>query len=332
MVIEWANWPEAEAAAHWDAALTAFPDYNLYQSYGWGEFKRRHGWQVQRGIVLVDGAQEAMAQCFVREIRPARIIVIWVPGGPAGSAAGRLHLREALARRYSGRTVYLRMNIQQEERIPDTVGLKQAGWLQARAPLGCRSTFHLDLTLDETVLRTALSGNWRHNLRRGEERCRTMDVWSDGKPLEALYAVYRESAHRKKMSPAFSLDDVRALRSLLGQSFTLAFCHGDSGEPLAVRGYGAIGRVGHDLIAGVTPQGRKDYASYFLLWRMLNLAKEQGVTLYDLSGVDPEAAGGVFNFKKGLGGRSVTLVGEWEWSNARWARFISNLAIRLRAH
>jgi len=329
-VTEWSEWSEAEAAAKWDSALTALPSYNLYQSYGWGEFKRRHGWTVRRGSIVVDGAREAMAQCLVREVPAVRITVVWVPGGPAGSAKGRRRLGQALRQHYPYCFFYLRANILEEDRAEERNGLTASGWVPSRAKVSQPVTFHLDLVPDEVTRRNALSGNWRHNLNRGEERGGTVKVWEPAQPLDSVYAVYSDMVRLKEIPPAVSLGELDALRRALGRSFTLAVALGADGSPCAVRGFGRIGTRAHDLIAGVSEAGRKIYANYHLTWQLLGLAREQGVLVYDMGGVDWERAAGVSNFKKGLGGRVVSVVGEWEWTNAGWLRWGMNLAIRFR--
>ena len=64
------------------------------------------------------------------------------------------------------------------------------------------------------------------------------------------------------------------------------------------------------------------------MWRLLGLAREQGVRLYDMNGADPQGAAGIFNFKQGLGGRIVPLLGEWEWAPSRLLQWGTNLMIR----
>lgn len=327
-MIEWAEWSDAEAATKWDVALTALPNYNLYQSYGWGEFKRRHGWSIRRGSVVINGAQVAMAQCLVREIQPARIVVAWVPGGPAGSLTGWLELGTVLQRRYHGRAFYLRANILLEGANPEYVkALSSTGWVPASVLVGTPLTFHLDLTPDETVRRRALTGNWRHNLQRGEQRGSQVELWEGGRSMDVVYGVYQRMAWLKDIAQTFTLDDLRAMQAILSSSFTLAVAIANDGYPCAIRGFAKLGTRAHDLIAGVSEKGRKLYAGYLLMWRLLQCARDQGVVLYDLSGADPKAPG-VFNFKKGLGGQQVHFVGEWDWSTSLWLRRGVNLATR----
>ena len=331
MVTEWAEWSEAEAAAKWDAALTTLPDYNVYQAYSWGEFKKRSGWIVRRGSVLVHSEPVAMAQCLVRELRSARVVVVWVPGGPVGSEVGRFRLGETLQERYRGWYLYLRANILEEAQSANRADMASAGWTPVQTRLGSNLTFHLDLAPDEKTRRRSLTSNWRHNLKRGEQRGGIIQVWDENQPLEPVYAVYHETNRLKGIPERFSIDDLQALRRTQGRAFTLAVVIGKDQRPCAIRGFARIGNKAYDLIAGVSSVGREQYSNYSLTWKLLELAREQGVHLYDLSGADPDAAASVFNFKKGLGGRLVSLVGEWEWARSWWLRWGVNFGIRFRS-
>lgn len=326
-MIEWDEWSDAEAATSWDATVGSLPEHSVYQAYGWGEYKRRAGWQVRRGVVLIDGARAATAQCLVREVRLARLVVVWVPGGPAGSVPGRLHLGRALRRRYRGWSLCLRANIVAEKRAVDDAEMRAAGWVPADVRVGGPLTFHLDLTQPEAERRAALHANWRHNLRRGEARSAETRVWGAGDPIEPVYDVYRQMIDLKRLAAAMGLADLQALRGAFGCDFTLVVSAERDGTLSAVRGCARIGSRGYDLLAAVTPVGRRTYASYVAMWRLLDAVRAQGVRLYDVSGADPGAAGGVYNFKRGLAGRRVSMVGEWEWSTSRLLRWGVNRAL-----
>lgn len=327
---EWVEWSESEAAVKWDAALSALPCYNLYQTYGWGEFKRRHNWIIRRGSVIIDGAPAAMAQCLIREIRPVRVVIVWVPGGPAGRVEGRLRLGETLRQRYREKAFCLRTNVLVEGGAEEKMEMMAAGWVAASAEVGCPLTIHLDLGPDEQARRRALTVNWRHNLKRGEERGTVIEVWEPTRSLETVYAVYRETSRLKGIPESMNLADLYALREALGSSLTLAVAVRDEKKPCAFRGFGRIGDRAQDLLAGLSCSGRKYYANYPLMWRLLELAREQGARLYDMSGADPKRAPGVFDFKNGLGGRLMPLVGEWDWSSSVWLRRALNAAVRYR--
>ena len=91
---------------------------------------------------------------------------------------------------------------------------------------------------------------------------------------------------------------------------------------LAARAGGWLGLQGYDLFAATSRAGRKSYASYVTLWRLLEDLRQYGVKTYDLAGVDPLGTPGVYHFKRGIGGVEIQRLGEWEWSQSeslKWA-------------
>lgn len=330
VVIEWVEWSDDEAAARWNAVLETFPTYNLYQSFEWGEYKRRAGWSVFRGSVLVDGRTQLLVQGMCRSVRAIRGLFVWVPGGPAGDLSAGLDLGPCLRQRFGARYVFLRMNILHESYGTDVKALAGAGWHPASVRVGYPSTFHVDLTRGEVVRRGALTANWRHNLKRGEERGGRVEMWDAQRPLAPVYEVYQEMCRLQRIPVAISLEGFEAMRCSLGDAMTLVVALDRGDQVSAMRSFGRIGERAYDLMAAVTTEGRRTYANYPLMWRVLDLAQEQGVRLYDMSGADPQGAIGVFHFKKGLGGRLVTYMGEWDWGSHGWLRRLVNVGVRAR--
>lgn len=324
------EWPESKAEKEWDAALPEFPACNFYQSYGWGECKRRLGWTIRRGSVMADGKPVAMAQCLVRNFKPLQTILAWVPGGPAGTPEGCLRLGQALQREYGKRTFLIRVGILDEESEERKRQMVAAGWRPALAPVGHPVTFQLDLTPEEEARRQALSGNWRHNLARGEARGGYIEIIDARCSLKPLWAVFEDMSRLKRFVAWPGLQELEAMREALGPRMTLAVAVDEQGMPCAARAFAQIGSLAYDLVAAVSEAGRRRYAGYLLMWRLLEIARSRGVTVYDLSGADPRRAAGVFHFKKGLGGRLVPLMGEWEWATAEWLRWGVNFAIWCR--
>jgi lipid II:glycine glycyltransferase (peptidoglycan interpeptide bridge formation enzyme) len=58
-----------------------------------------------------------------------------------------------------------------------------------------------------------------------------------------------------------------------------------------------------------TEHGRQTRAHHLLLWRAIETLKADGVAALDLGGINPRMAEGVTQFKEGLGGEPVTLIG-----------------------
>jgi lipid II:glycine glycyltransferase (peptidoglycan interpeptide bridge formation enzyme) len=77
-------------------------------------------------------------------------------------------------------------------------------------------------------------------------------------------------------------------------------------------------------------RGRELRASFPLEREVLRYCHEQGITKFDLGGIDPWENPGCHRFKRGTGGKEVEYLGEWDWGTSFWLRLFGNLAIRKR--
>ena len=86
-MVNWDIAGDAVSAEAWDDLLRGFEYAQIFQSHGWGEFKRRAGWQPLRLLARDAGAPAtAMAQVLIRTL-PGGFRFAWVPGGPCLAAA-----------------------------------------------------------------------------------------------------------------------------------------------------------------------------------------------------------------------------------------------------
>jgi lipid II:glycine glycyltransferase (peptidoglycan interpeptide bridge formation enzyme) len=97
---------------------------------------------------------------------------------------------------------------------------------------------------------------------------------------------------------------------------------------VALRGCCILNQYGWDLFAATSVAGRDLYASYALLWEILQHCQREGVKEYEMMGIDPIKNLGVANFKKGTGANLIEYLGEWEWATSRILGWGANLAVR----
>jgi len=318
-----------EAARCWDDWVAGFQTPAFLQGYLWGECKRALGWRPLRCLFRSGDAVWGAAQCLVKTLVGGRTSVVWLPGGPLLKEPRWREAREALARHFAAGRVYLRIDpmvVTRGEQAAEE--LAASGWRPAPARLNNGCTILLSLAEDEDKWRSRLTGNWRHNLVRGEARASRVEQW-EGRDPQALFQLYEAMADYKGFTLNVSEAELRAMVGAFGQRMILVVSRDREGRIVAARAGGWLGPYGYDLFAATSMEGRKSYASYVVLWRLLQELKQRGVLIYDLGGVDRENNPGVFHFKHGMGSAMVQRPGEWEWSNSpalswgvnQWVRF-----------
>ena len=80
------KWVLAENIQHreWDNELLKFSNFDFYQCYDWGEYKKNFGWSSYRFLAInSENKVFAMAQLLLKKL-PLSMGILWCPGGPVG--------------------------------------------------------------------------------------------------------------------------------------------------------------------------------------------------------------------------------------------------------
>jgi hypothetical protein len=321
---------EIHSSDEWNRLLEAFDAANLYNSWGWGEYKRRLGWKVQR-VVIRDAHRETPVGLFQLQRKDKLSFrVSLIQGGVCirGDEAFCANVLSQLREHCCGsawRDVVL-INYFAE---PDEIHFR-ALLATGFTPVISKPLY--TLTLDTSDVRShyqsGLSGNWRHNLKRGQKNPELAVSWAHG-PDERLAAVdrlegmYLGLGARKGFALSVSIDRIR---DIVVNDPRFLICQATyRGEVVAVRiGYRCHGYV-TDFLAASGEGAKNNYANYVLVWSLISRCEELGLARFECGGIDPSGNVGVYNFKKGLGGRLLMLGPLWIFSRSR----ILSLAARL---
>lgn len=311
--MSWNPLPDGVSDEAWDAALTSLPDHTVFQSSAWAAHKRDAGWSVIRATAGSMEAPGAMVQALTKAL-PGGGALLWCRGGPAGDAAlWDEGMRRALARAAGRPWTYIRICPYRTADAPTEAALAELGWSRPASPLDADTTFVLDLAGGPDALRRNLSANWSHNLRRAEKRGGPPRPWTDP-DVAGMAAVYAALESFKGLPPQHSEASLTSLVARLGPRLLLHRADGPDGAPTALRAAVVQGDRAWDLLAAATPQARKSYATYSLLWSLLSACAARGVRRYDLGGADAARAKGVYDFKSGTGADFERFLGEWDWA------------------
>lgn len=318
---------EGQADA-WDKLVEALGG-GFYQSYGWGEVRRVAGWDPLR-LVGSDASGRNSAAVSVLVQRRGGIPVCWIPGGSVGPMMNfDGAFRRALSLMLGRRPFYCRLSVLRVGEPGEPEQLAQAGWRRPTVTMSTGLTMLYPLEGDEQDRMKRASGNWRHNLKRAGHHGLQIERWE--KPdVAAMAALYREMEGLKSLPVQHTEAELAAMLKELGEHLVLYRCVDAGGSLLALRAAGVFGSTAWDLLAAAGANARKVYASHATLWALLDHCSQQGLTQYDLSGVDPVNNKGVFDFKQGAGAHLVKCLGEWEWASLPGMCWAFNVVLKRR--
>lgn len=303
-----------------------------FQSWAWGELKRRFGWQPIR-LSSADG--RSAAQLLIRPLHG--LSVAYVPRGPVsgeGKAPDSGLIDSLITTARSQRAAFLRLepDILEDDPAaePTTLALRSAGFRTFDRTLQPRSSIRMDVAAVEQEQLRAVSKGHRSSLRRAERDGVTVRVATDSTAIDQLVAMIVATQRRKKFvvhSPGY----YRAMWQAFGDDARLFLAEYD-GQVVSASLCLAYGRHGTYLVAGSSPVGLERNAAHLLQWHAIRWARERGVETWDLWGL-ADARGryelaigrgadagspkmqnleaearrdpldGVYRFKKGWGGR-----------------------------
>ena len=316
-------------AAEWDELLLQFPDYTVYQSYAWGEYRHQFGWVPHRFTAVENGKTVAMVQLMVRRF-PLGVALAWANGGPIGiTEAWDEALRAAVKQAVGVAHLYFRVNPMRELGNADVARMIAADWQRPRARILSGMSLAYFPSEKEDAREAQASANWRHNLRRSRKYGHVSSLWEVPDP-DAMLAVYAAMQSHKNLREQISRPALIAMLDTFGRQCMVVRCNDAQGRLLALRGALLLGGKAWDIFAAATPEARKVYASHAAFWELMRQCAVRGIQWYDMSGVDPVGNKGVYDFKKGSGASEFHFLGEWDWATSSLLRHAANYMIKRR--
>ena len=314
----------------WDIYLQKFSNYDLYQSYNWGEFKKNYGWIPYRFIGIDSNNQvKIIAQCLLKEF-PFSIGILYCPGGPLGD----LHLidkdfTDICQKTINRRFLYIKLRVNHLKNKETLDYFSDSIWKESKNKLTNGLSMNLNIENDENSLIAGFSKNWRRNLKRFKKSELIIEEWKNYN-ISELILIYRNLESYKNIRMQYSDNELKHIFEYFNEKIVLFRCYNKDGRLIAFRGAMIVGDKAFDFFAATHPLGRKLYPSNKLLYTLLLHCKSLGVLTYDLGGIDSVNNPGVYNFKKGTGATQIEYIGEWEWASSGLVRYFANFVIKYK--
>lgn len=334
------NWEivaDTMALDAWDHLLGGFAHAQIFQTHGWGEFKRAAAWQPIRLLARAPGEPAAgMAQVLLRRL-PGGFRFAWIPGGPCiTSNATRDDARVLLnglienLRKHIGRH-YLRCNLT----FPAAQTIADAASDCLNRPavrIGSGCSVMLDLAGNDEGWLKSLTSKHRYYVRKA---CAAGLDWRYGNgdaEIAAMAQLSAQMAADKAVAVGiFSRTELDRLCGLLSGHCRILIGF-ENGLPITGCTVFRVGKQAYYASAATVGRGRELSAAYAMLSELRQRLLDDGVEHLDFGGIAPAnpAARGVDHFKLGFGGTTIEYLGEWEWASTPVHRWLGNLAVLMR--
>ncbi len=296
--------------SEWDTPVSAW-DGELLQSWAWGDFKSRTGWETSRLLCLRDGQPIAAAQWLLRRV-PLLGALAYVPRGPVGASCDR-EASLALIRR-----------VAEEARRAGAFALwVEPPWEAGQGPalpaafvatpnyIQPPATGLIDLRPPSEDVLAGFQSSMRRNIRLADRRGLEVRHGRTEADWRAFYALLTETAARDNFGihtwPYFA--EMRA--TLETTDVAALFVAEYGGKPVGGLLLTSYSGTASYLFGASATQERDLRVGHGLQWHAMCWAKNNGCHTYDLWGMpatpsptDPLA--GVYRFKRGFAPRVVS--------------------------
>jgi lipid II:glycine glycyltransferase (peptidoglycan interpeptide bridge formation enzyme) len=306
----------------WDSFVLRH-DGHLLQSWDWGEFKARFGWQAERLVVRDEMSEELRGAAQVLTRRLPLGSMAYVPKGPVAdpkdSGTWARLLRRLRDWGRERRVTFLKIEPDWEGEFPLAQLFEEESFKVSGRAIQPPTTIVVSLEGDEEEILKRMKPKTRYNIRLAERKGVTVREGDEGN-VSLFYQLMEETRDRETFGIHEEEYYWEAWRSFApGDNIRLllAYYHG---EPLAGLIAFAFGSRAYYLYGASSDRHRNLMPNHLLQWRAMLWARARGCTSYDLWGI-PEGAGeeeedmeevlgrgglwGVFRFKRGFGGRVV---------------------------
>lgn len=300
------NWKTDIPSKEWDRALARLGGHPL-QSAFWGDSRAEAGdFQDHRDAAYVDDEIVWMCRYEIRKL-PGNIgRVAWVPKGPvqAEGEIAQIAYSEFL-NRLKRKGYWLAI----ENRYSSKLGNPRPEAMAISAPY---RTIWIDLSMGEEALWKRLHKQWRYHVRVSRRDGVVVEETRDPEVVSEFYDLCLKLSKTK----GFSLPGSETLikRILTRDPWE------DTESKLFVARYNGVLAAGVSVLRcgpsihyiwGATDRTYgKHYVGEAVQWGVIEWAIAEGLTRYDLEGINPEKNPGVYKFKRRMGGEEIQLSGQ----------------------
>jgi len=311
----------------WDSMISEFGG-SYRQCFAWGEHKKETGWKVYRYFYNVKKETKYAVQLVVKDFILFKFI--YIPGGVNGNEFGHCpHIRDLIFNLFKFSIVHVRLdsNYSLSSKAKDI--FRKGGWNKSIYKLNTGHT--CEHILDNEFPELSATSKWRYTYRRSTKYNNTIifDICSD---KDSIRRISREMQSNKKIYLRDSPENILSIIKEFEDKIVFASCLNDSGKMIGFRAAILHGDVAVDMYAAIDAEGRKTKAGYFLLIEIMKECRKRGIKKYNLGGVEMIKNPGVAKFKVDSGAKSYEFVGEWEYSNLVFFRYVANFLIFIIYH
>jgi hypothetical protein len=322
----------------WDAALLKFSDsdYKQLSGYVFNSNKKIDN-KTFRAALICDGEPKVLLQGSLIRL-PFNSAFLLVRGGPVFNLHDnsnnsnnnlKVFLEELTAYfRTKFRFSYINIICNCEKLAAVELVFLESGFTRPLIERNPYITYLISPSPDQNLI--SMTVKWRNQLKKSFSYKHEFVFDSSEKGMADFVKLYNQMCALKELKSL--RNDLLVLENLklrLKDNFFIMLGKVD-GEVVCGSIIIKCGDKAYYHMAGSNSLGRKYNSSNGMIWYLIKHLNIQGVSTLDLVGVDPTRNKGGYHFKKGIGGKAFSYLGEWEWSSHRFIKTIFSIYLTMK--
>ncbi len=286
---------------NWDFYLCELKNNSFYNLYDYREFAKINGWKNLKIFYSLNKKVSSIASLLIK--KKNFLNVIHVPGGIQGKNNNFIlkDLYKFIRQNFGIMTVIM---IDLQDSIDEKYSYKNWYRVSSRK----YETIIKSLSLKKVELIDTFSKNFRRNCIRSEKYNDTLKQVKIP-DIDELYELYNEMEQYKRIDKQYSKEQLSYKIKYLRNNIINFELRDSNKKLISFRSFIFFNNYAWDYLAVTGKKGRKKYSSYKILNHIFKFCIDNKITKYDLSGIDVKNNLGVYNFKKGTGGKLYRRIG-----------------------
>ena len=321
----------------WEEELNRFRDANLFQSDAYRLDNHSKTTHLFRSFLVEDSKVVSMAQGKIVIIPIFKVACLFLRGGPVFHSSSseknnnknlKIHLQKIKEDLSSNFNIwYLNIVLYDDRDVSVEIVLREAGLTRPQIERDPYLTSIATIKQDSNENLMLLDSKWRNQLRKAEKQRLLFTFGSDQNLLKRYTILHNEMSDIKKLKNISITGQRRELLiNTLGESLQVLVCS-DGKNDFCGCVIGLYGTKSYYIYAAANELGRANCYSNAMVWELLDILRKRNINELDLMGLDPVNNWGSYNFKKGIGGKLVASVGEWEAASNKAIKLVLNIAL-----
>ena len=327
----------------WDQLLQGFDDGNINQTWAYAAVVAGRR-DMSHMVLRLNGDVVAIAEVRIKKLPLFGLGIAYVGWGPLWRRTGTdvnvesfRNAVRALRNEYvckRGLNLRLFPLVFEDEPLPISTILADEGFSQISKESGDR-TILMDITPSLEILHESMARNWKRSLKHAENFGLEIIEGLEEELVEEFMKIYDEMISRKMLVESNAFNYCKQLQKQLPEQFKMKIMLCRSSEGIcAGLVSSSIGKMGIEILAATSNIGIHSCGSHLLRWRLVEELKRQGVSIYNMNGINPAKNPGTYRFKSELArkhGRDLFYIGKYDAVAGTFGYTIIQLADMLRA-